>query len=222
VLAFSALLLAAPAPSSAATYSLSFTGTVTGTFPSGGGGDVFAAAGIVSGDAVSGTLTFDPVVNSPGVVVPQENHFFQPSTTFSFTVSHPGQASLTLADSGVGLVDSVQITSTGTKKLVLEGETNAKDLQVVFETAAPPARPPLASLAGLPDTATGLMALLGGAPLIARGSFRLLGFGTVDFDIAFTPVAATPIPATLPLFVSALGGIGLVGWRRRARGAASA
>jgi hypothetical protein len=27
-------------------------------------------------------------------------------------------------------------------------------------------------------------------------------------------VSATPIPATLPLFVSALGGLGFVGWRK--------
>jgi len=29
------------------------------------------------------------------------------------------------------------------------------------------------------------------------------------------PVATTPIPATLPLFASALGGLGFAGWRRR-------
>jgi hypothetical protein len=31
-------------------------------------------------------------------------------------------------------------------------------------------------------------------------------------------VAATPIPATLPFLVSALGGLGLVGWRRKRAG----
>ncbi len=36
-----------------------------------------------------------------------------------------------------------------------------------------------------------------------------------DNVVAFASVAPTPIPATLPLFVSALGGIGLLGWRRR-------
>lgn len=35
------------------------------------------------------------------------------------------------------------------------------------------------------------------------------------------PVATTPIPATLPLFVSALGGLGVFGVRRRKRGAAA-
>jgi hypothetical protein len=38
--------------------------------------------------------------------------------------------------------------------------------------------------------------------------------GAVHVDVSQT-LAATPIPATLPLFVSALGGIGFLGWRRR-------
>jgi hypothetical protein len=35
-------------------------------------------------------------------------------------------------------------------------------------------------------------------------------------------VAATPIPAALPLFASALGGLGLLGWRRKGKAAALA
>jgi hypothetical protein len=35
-----------------------------------------------------------------------------------------------------------------------------------------------------------------------------------SFLVKTTPVAATPIPAALPLFAAALGGLGLVGWRR--------
>jgi hypothetical protein len=34
-------------------------------------------------------------------------------------------------------------------------------------------------------------------------------------SVSETAVAATPIPATLPLLVSALGGLGFVGWRRK-------
>jgi hypothetical protein len=36
----------------------------------------------------------------------------------------------------------------------------------------------------------------------------------------FFPSVATPLPATLPLLASALGGLGLVGWRRRRASAA--
>ena len=35
-----------------------------------------------------------------------------------------------------------------------------------------------------------------------------------SFLVKTTPVAATPIPAALPLFAAALGGLGLLGWRR--------
>jgi hypothetical protein len=41
-----------------------------------------------------------------------------------------------------------------------------------------------------------------------------LNFGTLTVG-STPPVAATPIPATLPLLVSALGGLGFAGWRRR-------
>ncbi len=39
--------------------------------------------------------------------------------------------------------------------------------------------------------------------------------GAVHVDVVATTVASTPVPATLPLFVSALGAIGFVGWQRR-------
>jgi hypothetical protein len=63
-----------------------------------------------------------------------------------------------------------------------------------------------------------------------RGSFNIptsgvasftgyLNFGS--FTVGPTPVpATTPIPATLPLLVSALGGLGFVGWRRKQAAAA--
>ena len=46
-----------------------------------------------------------------------------------------------------------------------------------------------------------------------------LNFGTLT--VASTPpVATTPLPAALPLLVSALGGLGFAGWRRREAAAA--
>jgi hypothetical protein len=36
-----------------------------------------------------------------------------------------------------------------------------------------------------------------------------------QYQVLFTPVSATPIPAALPLFATGLGALGLVGWRRK-------
>ena len=38
---------------------------------------------------------------------------------------------------------------------------------------------------------------------------------TIDLTAVHTPISAVPIPAALPLFLSALAGLGFVGWRRR-------
>jgi hypothetical protein len=49
--------------------------------------------------------------------------------------------------------------------------------------------------------------------------------GAVVYDLvskAIDPVAATtPLPAALPLFASGLGALGLFGWRRKRKGAAT-
>lgn len=66
-----------------------------------------------------------------------------------------------------------------------------------------------------------------GAPYGCGGVYCLLGpgdtgagdpFVTVSFYL--TPVAATPLPATLPLFATGLGAMGLLGWRRKKKAAA--
>jgi hypothetical protein len=43
--------------------------------------------------------------------------------------------------------------------------------------------------------------------------------GDAQITYTYTPVAATPLPAALPLFASALAAIGLVGWRRKRKAA---
>ncbi|MDQ7246536.1 hypothetical protein [Dongia sedimenti] len=52
---------------------------------------------------------------------------------------------------------------------------------------------------------------------IATASFGNF-HGVLDFGaltVAAVPISTTPIPATLPLMVSALGTVGFLGWRRR-------
>ena len=41
------------------------------------------------------------------------------------------------------------------------------------------------------------------------------GISTIDFDPLTLQLTQTPIPATLPLFATGLGGLGLLGWRRK-------
>ena len=38
---------------------------------------------------------------------------------------------------------------------------------------------------------------------------------SLDSLVTFTPVNAVPLPATLPLFATGLGALGLLGWRRK-------
>jgi len=42
--------------------------------------------------------------------------------------------------------------------------------------------------------------------------------GSLRFE--FTPLAATPLPAALPLFASGIGALSLFGWRRKRKNAA--
>lgn len=60
---------------------------------------------------------------------------------------------------------------------------------------------------------TDLIGTVGGS---GYGWFATNGFGTLNIDNASltTDVAATPLPATLPMFVSGLGLVGLLRWRR--------
>jgi hypothetical protein len=209
LLVFAALLFAAATPSAAATYTLAYSGTATAT------AGIFAQFGIVAGDPVSGTLTFDPLHESPNdpVTTNPENVFSQASTAFTFHMSHSGGVALTQADSGTGIVTSSGITTVD-PGLFLSGSGVYSTLELQFHIDPATGGAALASLAGLPNSPSGLIALLAGTSPHALGIFSVPGFGSVQFNIA-DAVATTPIPAALPLLASALGGLGFAAWRRR-------
>jgi len=57
---------------------------------------------------------------------------------------------------------------------------------------------------------------------VAATATENLGFSsTTDFDIGLdnVQVTETPLPATLPLFATGLGALGLLGWRRKRKAA---
>ncbi|GAB2178945.1 hypothetical protein [Dongia sp. agr-C8] len=216
-LTFATLLVAAPMPSLAASYTLAFTGTVTATVndPSGSPGGVFQALGLAAGDTVSGTLTIDNLNENVSNVLPKAVYFNQSATSFTFHLEHPGTLNLDYANSGAGFV--ITDGAPGAVSSIGFGLGNAvSNLALAFRTDVTGG--PLMSLAGLPNTPEGLIALLGGASPLAFGVFTLNDYGAVHFDIAL--VATTPIPAALPLFASALGGLGFLRWRRRRAAAA--
>jgi hypothetical protein len=60
----------------------------------------------------------------------------------------------------------------------------------------------------------------GGTPTTAPWDESLFTELSYEFSATFT-VAATPLPAALPLFAGGLGVIGLLGWRRKRKNAAA-
>jgi len=207
--------LAAPSASQAASYTLNFTGTVSNTYGS------FNAAGFAAGDAVSGSLTFDPVntssYSSSAGPFGGGNLFAQSAVSFTFSVTHPGGLHFSQSDAGTGHIGSA-IFAPGPDFDILgfSGTGASSALSLSYETKN--SNLPLTSLAGLPNTASGLLAFLGGTPWRTTGSFSLSNFDAVAFDIS-TAVVTTPIPGALLLFASALGGLGILG--RRSRDAAA-
>jgi hypothetical protein len=209
VFAFAAALVTAAAPGAAASYTLHFTGTVTAA-----DGIFLHDVGVAPGDPVSGSIGFDPLASSPSVQLPGPNSigvFPQGAGAFSFHVSHPGAFSYVASGSGNG-----QIESSGSPigaRLAMNAGDSLTALQLTYITDG--SRPALASLVGLPTSSSGILALLAGDVRSAVGSWRVLSIGNISFalDVA---TATTPVPATLPLLVSALAALGFAARRRPA------
>jgi len=210
---FAAVLFAAATPSAASSYTLTFSGTVTNA------GGLFTPLGVFTGDSVSGSITYNPF-NTTGIAQPGGEVFDQTASTFTFHVSHPGVLDFTRTDSGTGRVSSFGTAgSFDDFNVVAFGAVST--LGLGFQTGIGSAGP-VTSLVGLPTTPGGLLSLMGGAVQKLTGVYVFDVLGQIDFDIAFSPVvAATPIPATLPLLGAGFAILGFVAWRRRLDPAAS-
>ena len=204
---FAAVLFAAATPSVASSYTLNFSGTVTSA------GGLFTPLGVFPGDSLSGSITYDPF-NTAGVAQPGGEVFDQTAATFTFHVSHPGVLDFTRTDSGTGRVSSFG-TAGSSDELGVGAFGAVSHLVVGFQTGIGSAGP-LTSAVGLPTTPGGLLSLMGGAVQKLTGVYVFDVLGQIDFDIAFSPVvAATPIPATLPMHGAGLAMLGFVAWKRR-------
>jgi PEP-CTERM motif len=89
-----------------------------------------------------------------------------------------------------------------------------KSISINLNGSVLPASPFFSDLEG---TTTAVVLLeFAGTQLFGIQSDELSGSVTYDY----TP--ATPLPATLPLFATGLGGLGLLGWRRKRKAQATA
>jgi len=199
----------------------SLTFTIDGTVTSASG--AFSALGIAfPGDHISGSFTIASFNDSVwfGGADPSgaiENVFGQKGMSWSLHVGHPGISDLTLAGSTNAFfnIESIYLPPPHYDfSTIRMAQWEADFSGFVFTDLAVPGQHVLTSLVGFPTSAGGVIALLGGAAPVATGRFIAPNqAGSIEF--AFTLAAVTPIPATLPLFASAIGGLGLIGWRRR-------
>jgi len=74
------------------------------------------------------------------------------------------------------------------------------------------------TLGSLSTTCLGSNCLSSNAPYYMSGTFLVLDGPTTVASLEGT---ATPIPAALPLFASALGGLGVLAWRRKQKAASA-
>jgi hypothetical protein len=199
----------------AASITLNFSGTVTKVDQG------LTDIGVVLGDRVSGKMTFNPAntdsFTSSSFLGQNTNFFAQTHGTYSIALQH-GAAPVffTHSDalSAFGRIDSSNNLNTDTATMDLFQFGNDSALTLNIGTTGSTTL--LTSLNGFPSDAAGIIALLGGSLDHAVGAFLFPLHDSFEFSISPTP---TPVPAALPLFASALGGLGLLRWRKRNRGA---
>lgn len=177
--------------------------------------------GLHVGDKITGSLIFDLLNDTfttttdtigppPGIPIGTTNHFLE---TGRFAFGAPGNP--TVVNGVTGTVDSSHggFIFTGSELVFDVANAGGDSLHLDFNGLLS-GIPPLTSLTQLPADSTGMAALFGIAFLTAGGHINYLD-SQIDFAVDVRPLASTPIPATLWLLLSALGGVGFVGWTRR-------
>ncbi|GAB2176014.1 hypothetical protein [Dongia sp. agr-C8] len=213
------LLLAIASQASAATITATFTGTVktgldsTGVFGTPGANLAGAAYSLVYavdtalGDysTFNGTIT-DPLLSGDqlfggkSAVLTINGHGYafigdsSPSGNFDLAASKPGF---------VGLAYQVANFAQHSSVLVSLSTTNPG-----------PGFPTSLLAAAVINSCPPGSCIFGGSFNIPTSGLAVLT-GSLNFGSLNVAVATTPIPAALPLLISALGGLGFVGWRRR-------
>jgi hypothetical protein len=184
--------------------------------------DPGSVTGLNPGDTVVGTVVIDPAVDSftettaSFVIYTTTIHTF--AEAGSFTFGKPGDSPFEVTGAS-GCVSSSSDNFLNFPELHVT-MANGGDVIELGASSSFSSTSALASLAQLPTDAGDFTAFLGGIFPIALGVINYQG-AMVHFRIGAALPTTTPIPAALPLFASALGGLGVAGWKRR-KSAASA
>ena len=199
------LLLSFSAPSEAASYTLNFTGNVTQA------SSFFSTLGIKVGDPVSGSFATTSFNTDVFTTLGSSHNFDQKPSSFTFHVAPSGAGDFDANAAGLGDIGSFATNVGHGLRYGIENATFTQGLFLTYTTTGSTAL--LSTLAGLPTTSSDIIAFLGGISPGAGGFFDGGSGEFIDFSVAFSS-AATPIAAALPLFVSALGVLSFIAWRR--------
>jgi hypothetical protein len=207
-LAFLAAIAGAPAVSQATTVQIAYTGAITQMF------DPAGLSGFSPGDSMTGsmTMTFDGMFYDGGNAFTATRFFegFGTAKVGTIEISGPHYSDPN------AYANQIYFAAQDTHEewdFQVSDSTAFTTLRFVRNAIAPIIPTLGANVANLRSLVdAGLLSLTG--ELSSGGP---TGSWVVDFtaDPSSISVTTTPVPAALPLFASALGGLGIFGWKRR-------
>lgn len=209
-LAMAVAALAGPVPASAVqiTKLLQFTGTIYEF------SDPFSISGLGNSQQIQGSVTLGPMDDAPTGVNADQASFVGHGSLHFGTMS--GDVNVLLNSISGRLFLSLHTDQIRDPITFEAYEPRSLDLD--FQTTG--SSPLLTSLSGLPHDKAGILSYLGGALILADGRFNAATNSANRYDGRFTidslTVSNTPIPPSLVLLLTALGGLAIV--RRRQQG----